>query len=296
MLKKKGFKSINNSLLNRTLRNPVYCSLIKTKWFPEPIPAKHTPIISQELFYKVQAILDNKKPNIKPQLRNHPDFPLRKFLRCDKCGEKLTASWCKGRNKKYPYYHCRTKGCSLSVRKETLEEEFYQYLKTFQPKEEILKLFEEVVLDVLKTKNKESFIEVQRLEKELKELKNKRERIKELLIKGTFDDKDYKEEIQKVNNDILIKQIELNENKIDVDDSESCINFFKYFISNIADLWQSAELDLKQRFQKLIFPENISYKKGRFQTTKIALIFKAFDEKSSPNYCQAPPIGRFQNF
>jgi hypothetical protein len=75
-------------------------------------------------------------------------------------------------------------------------------------------------------------------------------------------------------------------------ESESCINFCEYFISNIADLWQSAELGLKQRFQKLIFPENISYKKGRFQTTKIALIFKAFDEKSSPNYCQAPPSGQ----
>ena len=290
-LKKKGFKRINNSLLNRILRNPVYCSLIKTKWFPEPIPAKHMPIIPQELFYKVQAILDNKKPNIKPQLRNHPDFPLRNFLRCDKCGEKLTASWCKGRSKKYPYYHCRTKGCSNNVRKAILEEEFYQYLKNFQPEEEVLNLFEEIVLDVWKTKNQESFKEVQRLEKELKEVKIKKERIKELVIEGTFNDKDYKEETQKVNNDILVKQIELNENKIDADDSESCINFCKYFICNIADLWRNADLDLKQRFQKMIFPEKISYKKGRFRTTKIALIFKAFDGKSSPNYYLAPRVG-----
>ena len=87
------------------------------------------------------------------------------------------------------------------------------------------------------------------------------------------------------------KQIELSENNIDVDDSESCINFCKYFVSNIADLWKSGELDLKQGFQKLIFPENISYKKGRFRTTKIALIFKALDGKSSPNYCLAPRVG-----
>jgi len=102
----------------------------------------------------------------------------------------------------------------------------------------------------------------------------------------------YKEEIKKVNSDILVKQIELNENKIEVDDSESCINFCKYFISNIADLWRESDLNLKQRFQKLIFPEKVLYKKGRFRTTKIALIFKVFDEKSSPNYCQAPPIGK----
>ena len=290
-LNKKGFKRVNNSLLNRILRNPIYCGLIRTKWFPDLIPAQHKHIISQEIFNKVQVILDGKRPNINPRLRNHPDFPLRNFLRCDKCGEKLTASWSKGRSKKYPYYHCWTKGCSLNVRKEKLEEEFYQYLKTFQPKEEILNLFEEVVLDVWKKKNEESFKEVQRLEKELKDIKNKKERIKELVINRTFDEKEYKEDIQKINNDILVKQIELNENKIEVDDSESCINFCKYFISNIADLWRSAELDLKQRFQKLIFPEKILYKKGRFGTTKIALIFKAFDGKSSPNYCQAPRVG-----
>ena len=59
-LKKKGFKRINNSLLNRILRNPIYCSLIKTNWFPELIPALHKPIISREIFNKVQVILNGK--------------------------------------------------------------------------------------------------------------------------------------------------------------------------------------------------------------------------------------------
>ena len=154
-------------------------------------------------------------------------------------------------------------------------------------------LFQEIILDVWKTKNEESFKEVKRLEKELKELKDKKERINELAIKGTFDDKTYKEEIQKVNNETLIKQIELNEYKIEVDDSESCINFCKFFINNISDLWRTAELDLKQKFQKFIFPEKISYKKGRFRTTKIALIFKALEGKSSLDYYLAPQTGRF---
>jgi len=291
-LKEKGFKRINNSLLNRILRNPIYSGYIKTNWFPDLIPAKHKPIISQEIFQKVQFILEGKRPNISPKLRNHPDFPLRNFLRCDKCGEKLTGSWCKGRSKRYPYYHCRTKGCSLNVRKEVLEEEFYQCLRSFQPKKEIMDLFEEIILDVWKKKQEESFKEAKKLEIELKALKDKKERINELAIKGTFDDKTYKEEIQKVNNEILIKRIELNENKIEVNDSESCINFCKYFISNIADLWKNAQLDLKQRFQKVIFPEKIFYKKGRFRTTKIALIFKVFEGKSSQNYCLAPQTGR----
>jgi len=290
-LKKKGFKRINNSLLNRILRNPIYCSLIKTSWFPDLIQAQHQPIISQEVFNNVQAILDRKKPNITPKIRNNPDFPLRNFIHCEECKGKLTGSWSKGRSKKYAYYHCRTKGCTLYVRKEVLEEEFYQCLKELQPKKEMMDLFKEIVLDVWNKKKDESFKEVKRLEKEIQKLRDKKERINELAINDTFDNKTYKEESQKVNNDILVKQIELNEYKIDLDDSETCINFCKYFISNIADLWRNADLDLKQRFQKLIFPEKVLYKKGRFRTTKIALIFKALSGKSSPNYCQAPRVG-----
>jgi DNA invertase Pin-like site-specific DNA recombinase len=288
-LKKKGFKKINNSLLNRILRNPIYCGFIKTSWFPELIQGQHQPIISQEVFYKVQAILDGKKPSITPKKRNNPDFPLRNFIYCENCGGKLTGSWSKGRSKKYPYYHCRTKGCTLYVRKEKLEEEFYQCLKELQPKKEIIDLFEEIVLDVWKKRKEESFKELKRLEKEIKALKDKKERINELAIKRTFDDKTYKEEFQKVDNEIILKQLEFNEYKIDHNDSETCIHFCKNFIANIADLWRDADLDLKQRFQKLIFPENISYKKGSFRTAKIAFIFRHLKEKTSPDYCQAPP-------
>ena len=291
LIKKKGFNKINNSLLNRVLRNPVYCGLIKAKWFPDLIQARHQPIVSQEVFYRVQAILDGKKPSITPKIHNNPDFPLRNFIHCEACEGKLTGSWSKGRSKKYPYYHCRTKGCTLNVRKEILEEEFYNTLKELQPKKEMMDLFEVIILDVWKNKKEESFKEVKRLEKEMQELKVKKERINDLTIQGTFDNKTYQEEFQKVNNEILVKQIELNEYKIDLDDSQACINFCKYFISNIADLWREADLDLKQRFQKLIFPEKVLYKKGRFRTTKIALIFKVFDGKSSPDYCQAPRVG-----
>ena len=47
-------------------------------------------------------------------------------------------------------------------------------LKEIQPKKEIMNLFEEIIMDVWKTKNKESFKEVQKLEKELNELKIKK--------------------------------------------------------------------------------------------------------------------------
>jgi hypothetical protein len=50
------------------------------------------PLISEELFYRVQAILSGRVPSMAPLKRAPPDFPLRGFVRCDSCGRGLTDS------------------------------------------------------------------------------------------------------------------------------------------------------------------------------------------------------------
>lgn len=82
ILKKRGFNRASKQLINKMLNNSLYAGLIKTDWFPEYINAIHKPIIPKDTFYKVQLILDGKRPKITPQLRNNPDFPLRSFVKC----------------------------------------------------------------------------------------------------------------------------------------------------------------------------------------------------------------------
>jgi hypothetical protein len=137
---------------------------------------------------------------------------------------------------------------------------------------------------------------VKRLEKEIDKLNKKKQNIHDLTIEGTFDEDTYKGQIEKVNQDLIIRKLELNENKIEFDNAESCINYCKFFLRSMTDLWKNANLNLKQRFQRLIFPKKIYYKKGRFRTTKTALIFKHLEAKSSQDYCLAPPIGNAWNF
>jgi hypothetical protein len=38
------------------------------------------PLVSEELFYSVQAILSGRMPSAAPRQRAHPDFPLRGFV------------------------------------------------------------------------------------------------------------------------------------------------------------------------------------------------------------------------
>ena len=70
------------------------------------------PLISEELFYRVQSVLSGRVPTTTPQQRAHPDFPLRAFVRCESCGRGLTGTWSKGqwnRSAKMPLRECATR-------------------------------------------------------------------------------------------------------------------------------------------------------------------------------------------
>lgn len=251
LLRNKGFKKASKGFVNRMLRNYLYAGMIKVEWHPDIINALHKPIVSKATFFKVQAILDGKRPSITPRKRNNPDFPLRNFIRCPKCGKRFTGSWVRNKRKaratrEYPWYWCKNKGCGVLVKRRDLQAAFYEYLKSFQPIEETLTLFKVIILDVWRNKQSERIKEEHRIEGELKTLGAEQERVEELAIKATFDDETYKKRPQKLKTDIMIKKIELSEARIELNDTEACLNYAKFFMANVGNLWASAELDLKQ--------------------------------------------------
>ncbi len=76
------------------------------------------------------------------------DFPLRGTVTCSDCGNVLTACWTKGRNKRYPYYYCFSKGCESygkSIKRDTLEGEFADFLDDLRPAEVLVKHIQQMV-------------------------------------------------------------------------------------------------------------------------------------------------------
>ena len=291
-LRTKGFKRVNKNNLNRILRNEVYAGLIKVSWFPDVKDAIHKPLVSKGTYFKVQLILDGKKPTITSRERNHPDFPLRNFIRCPKCEQKLTGGWSTGKmGVRYAYYHCRTKGCSLNIRKQDLETSFYEYLKRVQPRQDVMDLFGQIILDVWKSRQSVQIKEGQRLDEELKKLREKQDRNDELMIQGIFDEETYKRKSNEIKSEMLTTQMDLSDAKAEINDIEGCIQYCKYFISNIAELWLTSDHNLKQRFQILVFPQKIYYENKSFGTPVTALIFKYLHSKNCLQSYLVPPRG-----
>ena len=113
----------------------------------------HEPLISEDLFLRVQEKLERNKNAGHVYKIGQDDFPLRRFMRCATCDKNLTAGWVRGRNeKRYPRYWCFQKGCETSVSLEDLHESFCILLEQIQPTAEILAKLPSIVLLTLLTK------------------------------------------------------------------------------------------------------------------------------------------------
>ena len=92
-------RPLTSQAIGVLLRNQLYAGIVDvTDYGVSGKRGDFEPLISEDLFYRVQAVLSGRVPSTTPQLRAHPDFPLRTFVRCESCGRGLTGSWSKGRS------------------------------------------------------------------------------------------------------------------------------------------------------------------------------------------------------
>ncbi len=88
-------------------RNKFYMGIMASKTYKEEVRGQHVPMITEAQFYKIQAILDGRNVNqvaLATRVHSRDDLPLRRIIRCGKCGTGLTGGWSKSRHKKYAYY------------------------------------------------------------------------------------------------------------------------------------------------------------------------------------------------
>jgi len=109
-------KPLSLSRVHSILANPFYIGIFR--FSGEVYEGKHRPLITRELFKRVQAVRQRRGRRRRP--KKHP-FPLRGLIQCHECGCMVTATKKKG----HTYYHCghRRGPCpTKTMREETLAE------------------------------------------------------------------------------------------------------------------------------------------------------------------------------
>ncbi len=128
---------VSTSAIQRILRDPYYAGWIVYKRDTpeeETFKARHEPLIDQETFDRVQAMLDERRAT--GNRSQHVDHYLRGSVFCGECGHRLAFAISRGKNgTRYPYFFCiaRINGrkCSMrsNIRPAFIEEAVARYYR-----------------------------------------------------------------------------------------------------------------------------------------------------------------------
>lgn len=195
MADEKGLKC-SRSYFHKFIRNPAYCGLIPIKHSSQEqqiVQGIHDPLISETLFHEVQNIISTKRRTIRKTDNLKATFYLTGFLTCPLCSRKLLGSFSQGRQKRYPYYHCRGK-CKTRIRASLLNDSYEQELQKLVLSDKAVDLFNCVLEDWNTSTQKTEYLQERRqVEKKLKEQELFFSQARKLFVSSVLNLDDYKE-------------------------------------------------------------------------------------------------------
>lgn len=214
-------KKVAMSTIHRIMTNPFYYGALPWKGVlhePEELPEenRHFPIISKELFERVQEVLGLKSKPIK----NVHFYPFSTYIRCDKCGGYISGLVAKG----HTYYRC-AKCVKLGyIREEELVEQIAEIVKQNTIDDNYLKIALEQI-------NLENESEISKRDEYLKKISTSIERCKNKIdnlvrLKISPDNIDGSllsdEEFVEQKNEIISEKSALQERLADIEANHQC--------------------------------------------------------------------------
>jgi len=269
-----GLKTYRQQL-HKIFCNPFYCGLITHGLLNgEVVEARHEAIVSKEDFLKVNNIIESSPLYGVPHNSKDNHLPLKVFVRCTKCGGPYTGYVVK--KKGIYYYKCRTKGCKCNKNANEMNNQFVELLKNFEVKEELkaaVLLQLEVVFKRLITDRTD---EIKKIKTHLAEITNKIDMIEEkYFVLGEMNKETFEKFHSKYKSeqDEVLKELYNYQNP--VSNSENILEKAVSLCENLHEIWASGNVRVRERIQKLVFPEGILYDKEKdaFRTDKINSIF-----------------------
>ncbi|WP_326995582.1 recombinase family protein [Chitinophaga sp. 212800010-3] len=278
----RGLK-LDNQRISDFLRNPFYCGLLVHNALEGKIvEGVQEKVASKELFLKVNGILSQNHQgyNLKPENEN---IPLKRFLKCDDCGNYLRA-YKAAKNQQY-YYKCNTPGCKCNKRADNLHSAFKTLLNSYtvdvnEDHRTIIRLQMIATYNLLTAEGR---AQQEQLHKQLAEVDRKLQRLKERFAMEEIDREIYEEFKPRLLEERKNIEQELLKFKNGVSNLEKCVDECITYASKLASLWDLGDYGEKQQLQFLLFPEGILYnrKNDTCRTPRVNEVFRQIAAQAS---------------
>jgi site-specific DNA recombinase len=285
-LRSKNGNVICKNSIHTMIENPTYAGYVRdVHTHHELVEGKHEGIISKEIYSKNQILLHAKNSR-KEEVHHKKNelYVLKGTIRCPQCNKPMRASAPRTGNGGYsPRYHCG-KCSEPTISARLAHQDFQDMLKQIKPSEGTLRLFKEVLI-------REANNQLGRVNKEVEKLRNELNDIStdrfNAIKKFTKDQITLQEkndlvdalEIQKLDTEATLKDIEGAQAL-----RESEIEYAITFMESVDHQWATADFDLQQKFQNMIFPNGVVYdaQNRSYGTSEISALYRLADIKNSP--------------
>jgi site-specific DNA recombinase len=266
---------ISKQFLAKILRNPIYAGWISYKPLGERYRGDFQSLVTQELFDRVQRRLSGNPTTGIGRRKAQQDFPLRRFVRCARCGKPVTGGWARGRwGNRYAYYYCRQKCSGVIARKATLEERFVGLLRQLVPSPEWLELLKQTILSIWHEELGQASDARESVQKRVTQIRARLRRLDEaFLYESSVDRTTYEEQRDKLREELTLAELELSEARVEQFDIDSALAKAISVLNNASALWIDASLEDRLRLQEVLFPQGLVWDGAGFQTPVTCLSF-----------------------
>ncbi len=290
ILDKQGIKDIRKGYKDATLRpqtlsgifrNKFYAGKVISKKYGLEVQGQHAPMISEELFYRVQAILDgrnrNASPNIAKRSLDSPEFPMRRLVNCSRCGHSFTGSWTKGKNQRYAYYFCVKRcGPKSNVALQAIDDEREKLLAKLSLKPETIELIQAYLrhtyyLRIGAVKQKRDRADV-----ELKQVYTTRQVLIEKNLSGIYSDDIFKEQNKVLEEKIKGIRVSKNDDVLGKYNLEAITKFIEDKFKNLNETFATSDLERKRVLMCWIFPKGLTWSYPGYSNTQIGPFYRSF--------------------
>jgi site-specific DNA recombinase len=278
--------------LSMILSNPFYCGIIAHKTLNgKLVVGDHEKLITQDLFLRIHNIWSaaGGKYGVSHKKENR-EYPLKIFMKCGYCGIGYTGYTVSKKIKttnevgKYNYYKCRTEGCNCNKSTTGVNKDFLTYLDVYSIKPYLITPLMYHMNHAFDRHYEACFKLRDTLQSNLAIVDAKIEELEE----NYYVDKRVPAETY----DRLM--IKLAKEKKQILDNLASSNIessnlkeaFEWAINislELPQVWHSSEVGAKEKLQKMVFPEGISYfhKNGTFLTEKVNEVFEPIPRLNS---------------
>jgi len=276
-LKTRTGKPMTKQLWDKILVDKFYVGILVDPWTRKEYLGLHKPMIMLDEYRRIQAVKKGLSNNATgPRDPDNPDFPLRHFVLCE-CGRPYTASWSKGRSKKYPFYHCHNREClnfGLSISREGLETGFCKYLDEMSLSPDAFANFRQKAIAHYRGRHEKEACDSKQFERELAKLTKRKKELLEMRMDCEISKEEYKDFKAIVDKQITRLNVP-GTAETDSIDLESIMASSEGLIRDLSGAWKAMAQPYKQRLQRVVLPEGVMYQKQTraFGTAILSPIF-----------------------